>query len=233
MTRKATAKSLLRQMLDESASASVESRVALYNEVQRALGELVADFAPDPACSPRLIAVDAIDGNDYNPNKVASRELDLLEQSMRADGVTMALVVVLAPDGRAVVVDGFHRRSVGADRLRRPYLPCAVIDRPLADRMASTVRHNRARGKHQVDLMADLVKGMMALGWDDERVADAIGMSVEESLRLRQMVGAARLLANEDYSREWSVVREDRPLTTDTETGMNARSEDADSEPNG
>ena len=180
-------------------------RVAAYNEAQCALGALVADLAPDPACAPQLVPADAVQANDYNPNRVASTELDLLEQSMRADGITMPVVVMPAA-GRWLVIDGFHRHGVATQRLGRRWLVCSTIDRPLADRMASTVRHNRARGKHQVELMAALVKGMMDLGWDDERVAEALGMSVEELLRLRQMVGAARLLAAETYSRSWGSI---------------------------
>jgi ParB-like chromosome segregation protein Spo0J len=184
---------------------SEDELISYYNEAQRALGEIVRHISPDPACSPQLIAAMDIWANDYNPNKVASVELDLLENSMRADGITMAVVVIRDGD-RATVVDGFHRRMVGSERLGRKYLPCSVIDRPLVDRMASTVRHNRARGKHHVDLMADLVKGMMALGWEDEQIAENLGMSVEELLRLRQMVGAARMMAGEQYTREWGVI---------------------------
>ena len=128
--------------------------------------------------------------------------MDLLEESMRADGVTMPVVVMPLQDTWELI-DGFHRHIVGTQRLGRRYLPCSVIDRPLADRMASTVRHNRARGKHQVELMAALVREMMDLGWDDQRIARALGMSEEELLRLRQMVGAARLLAAREYSLSW------------------------------
>lgn len=182
-------------------------RVDLYNEVQRALGRLVSDVSPDPAVAPQLLPIGRVRSNDYNPNAVAHPEMDLLEQSIKVDGVTMAVVVV--PDEARdewIVVDGFHRRTVIGQRLGRRYLPASVIDRPIADRMASTVRHNRARGRHQVDLMAALVRGMIAHGWDDARVADALGMSAEEFLRLRQMVGAARLLAGTEYSRSWGTI---------------------------
>ena len=188
------------------AGLPVEERVAAYNAAQRALGALVADVTRgDPAASPQLLPAARVHANDYNPNRVASPELDLLEQSMRADGITMPIVVV--PErGDWTVVDGFHRRTTAVARLGREYVPASVIDSSRADRMASTVRHNRARGKHQVDLMASLMRGMMAEGWDDERTAAALGMSVEESLRLRQMVGAARILAADHYERAWRVV---------------------------
>jgi ParB-like chromosome segregation protein Spo0J len=181
---------------------SETDRVALYNTLTRAAAALVADVSGDPATAPQLIPVESVVGNTYNPNTVAGPEMDLLEQSMRADGITMC-VVVMESGPAWTVIDGFHRHKVGVERLGRRYLPCSVIDRPLADRMASTVRHNRARGKHQVELMAALVKSMMELGWDDARIAESLGMSEEELLRLRQMVGAAKLLAGEEYSRSW------------------------------
>lgn len=188
------------------AGLPVEERVAAYNAAQRALGALVADVTHgDPATAPQLLPAARVHANDYNPNRVATPELDLLEQSMRADGITMPIVVV--PErGDWTVVDGFHRRTTAITRLGREYVPASVINSSRADRMASTVRHNRARGKHQVDLMASLMRGMMAEGWDDERTAAALGMSVEESLRLRQMVGAARILAADHYERAWRVV---------------------------
>ena len=188
--------------IQDCGTFSTAERVELYNRVQQALGDLVVNLNPDPACSPRLILASSVESNSYNPNKVASVEMDLLENSIRADGITMAIVVMRDGD-RAEVVDGFHRHIVASQRLGRKYLPCAVIDRPLVDRMASTIRHNRARGKHHVDLMADLVKGMMALGWDDDTIAKNLGMSSEELLRLKQLVGAAKLLAGERYTRSW------------------------------
>lgn len=190
--------------------ASVPERVAVYNAVSTALGRLVEDIAPDPALSPQLLHAAAVHGNAYNPNTVAAPEVDLLEQSMRADGITMP-IVVLRQEQSAEVVDGFHRRCVAVERLGRAYLPCAVIDRPLAERMASTVRHNRARGKHQVELMAALVRQMLTLGWDDARIAASLGMTEEELLRLRQMAGAARMLAADEYTREWTTTKEEGP----------------------
>lgn len=185
-------------------------RIAIYNEAQAALRGLIRDVSEDPACTPQLVPAELVVGNEYNPNRVASTELDLLEESIRADGITMAIVVM--PDElrrQWVVIDGFHRRVVATERLGRRYLPVVVIERELPDRMASTVRHNRARGKHQVDLMAALIRGMVTLGWDDERMATALGMSPEELLRLRQMVGVARVLAADEYSCSWGNITPD------------------------
>lgn len=189
------------------AELTEERRVAAYNVIVAAAAAMVSGVSDDPACRPQLVPADQVEGNDYNPNKVAAPELDLLEESIKADGITMALVVMTDLErDRWVVIDGFHRHRVATERLGRRWVPCTVLERPLADRMASTVRHNRARGKHQVELMAALVKALLAEGLDDEQMAVRLGMSVEELLRLRQMVGAARIFAADEYSRSWGTV---------------------------
>lgn len=193
-----SAKLAIRSLL----AMSEESRVSAFNELQRELADLVRDVCSDPACSPRLVSTERIDPCDYNPNHTADPELDLLETSMREDGVTMPIVVV--PDGeRVIIVDGFHRHKVGSERLGQRYLPCSFIERPLAERMAATIRHNRARGKHQVELMGVIVRALVREGLDDERICSAIGLSLEELLRLKQTVGAAGMLASKEYGRAW------------------------------
>ncbi len=194
-----------REALAGASGLTDDQKVDLFNRIQDSMFTLIRHLCPDPACCPQLLRSDKIHGNDYNPNKVASTEMDLLEQSMREDGITMSIVVMKESASSAVVIDGFHRRTVATERLGRKWVPCSVIDRPLGDRMASTVRHNRARGKHQVDLMGSLIKGMMDLGWDDDKIASSLGMSPEEFLRLRQMVGAASVMAGEYYTRSWAV----------------------------
>jgi ParB-like chromosome segregation protein Spo0J len=128
--------------------------------------------------------------------------MDLLEESIRSDGITMAIVVMRDSDNWTVV-DGFHRRSVAAERLGRKMLPCVELPADRADRMASTVRHNRARGRHEVELFAAIVRDVLAEGWDEGRTATELGVSPEELLRLRQIVGAARALASPEYGRAW------------------------------
>jgi ParB-like chromosome segregation protein Spo0J len=182
-------------------------RVSAYNAATKALRAMVVDVCDDPALAPQLVQSDDIEANDYNPNNVAFPEMDLLEQSIREDGVTMPLVTCRDRDRRKwVMVDGFHRHLVLRDRLGRKYLPCSEIDSAIVDRMASTVRHNRARGKHQVDLMAAMVRSMLQLGWDDEKIAHHLGMSVEELLRLKQVAGVAHLLAADEYSQSWGPI---------------------------
>lgn len=197
--------------LTESARPmSIPERVAVYNGALKALGGLVSDVSPDPVLSVQLVHSGALHANDYNPNSVASPEMDLLEDSIRADGVTMPVVTVHDGNGSWIVVDGFHRQSVIRTRLGREYIPCSVINSGMADRIASTIRHNRARGKHQVDLMGGIVRQLIELEWDDDRISQHLGMTNDELLRLKQTVGAATLLAGSEYSKSWGVIEEDR-----------------------
>lgn len=186
-----------------------KEKVTLFNAVTLALKDIMSDISQDPVLSIQLIPADCIEANDYNPNKVASPEMDLLEDSIRADGVTMPVVVVCDKKReKCVTVDGFHRQVVIGQRLARKYIPCSIIDTDISNRMASTIRHNRARGKHQVDMMADIVKALMSNGWEDTRIAKHLGMTGEELLRLKQTVGIAEMLAGSEYSKSWGPIDE-------------------------
>lgn len=200
---------IARRVADEVvALGSVESKVALYNEVMAALQAAMPEVV-DPAAFPRLLHRDRISPNDYNPNKVAPTELELLETSMTEDGITMPVVVAPEGNGEFSVVDGFHRRKVASERLRREYIPASVIDKPRGGRIASTVRHNRARGKHQVDLQGALVVALVKLGLSDADISKQLGMSVEELLRMKQIVGAAKLIGGVEYNTSYG--RTDEP----------------------
>lgn len=185
-------------------------RIAALNRVRDEIARL-SPFC-DPVDRVRWVPADRVQANDYNPNAVASPEMKLLEHSVRTDGFTQPIVV--APDGdRYVVVDGFHRSRVGtevADIRERTggYLPVVVLDKSIQERMASTIRHNRARGKHQVDLMGELVRELVQRGWGDAQIAEHLGMSFEELLRLKQLVGIARLFAAPEYSKSWGDINE-------------------------
>ncbi len=182
------------------------TRVEVFNRVTAALRAMMRGVCDDPVLGVQLVAAVDVRPNDYNPNRVASVELDLLERSIVEDGVTMPVVVVMDGTGQAVVVDGFHRQRVIRERLHRNWVPCSVIDKPFGDRMASTIRHNRARGRHVVDLMGSIVAKLDAEGWAGDKIADHLGMSPEELLRLRQMTGAARALAATEYTRSAEAV---------------------------
>lgn len=192
----------LADLIAKSAGLPLAERVEVYNRALRALHTLVRDACEAPVLGLQLVPIASVSANDYNPNRVASPEMDLLEQSIRCDGLTMPVVTV--PDGDGwVVVDGFHRRTVMDERIGSAWLPVTVIDGPRADRMASTIRHNRARGKHQVDRMGDIVRALIGQGWDDEKIAEHLGMTPEELLRLKQVVGAAHMMASREYGGSW------------------------------
>lgn len=169
-------------------------------------------FASEPVDFVRWVKVDDVHGNDYNPNVVAPPEMELLRLSVQADGYTQPVVTMPDDDG-IVVIDGFHRTRIAKEfpdihQRVHGYLPVVTIreDRhDVNDRMASTIRHNRARGKHQVSVMSDIVIELKRRNWSNDRVAKELGMDADEVLRLCQMTGLAELFADEDFSDSWDV----------------------------
>lgn len=162
----------------------------------------------------RWIDFDDVVPNDYNPNNVAKIELGLLAKSIEYDGYTQPIVTIFDPsNGKYTVVDGFHRYYVM--KVRKDIneschgkLPCVVIEKDINDRMASTIRHNRARGKHSVDGMANLVFKMLDNGWTDAEICNELGMEPEEILRLKHITGFSKLFADTEYNRAWMTRRQ-------------------------
>jgi ParB-like chromosome segregation protein Spo0J len=155
------------------------------------------------------VPLDKIKANDYNPNAVAPPEMELLEVSIWEDGYTQPVVVAKDPDSDLyIVVDGFHRYSILRDSKRirereKGILPCVVIDKDMSDRMASTIRHNRARGTHNIELMSSIVAELVEMGKGDFWICKHVGMSKDELLRLKQITGLAALFLNKDFSASW------------------------------
>jgi len=153
------------------------------------------------------VPIEKVHANAYNPNTVAQTEMELLYLSIAEDGYTQPVVTYYDPAKDAYeVVDGFHRYLVMKTRpdiaaRNHGLLPVVVIDKPLANRMASTIRHNRARGKHTVNGMSALVIGLLNLGWSDSKVCREIGMEKEELRRLKHVTGYAKFFLNAPYSR--------------------------------
>ena len=152
------------------------------------------------------VPVEKVYANDYNPNAVALMEMQLLYVSIKHDGYTQPVVAVYDEKrDRFVIVDGFHRYSV-MKRYRDIYelnhglLPIVVLDKSLNDRMASTIRHNRARGKHSIDGMSALVVEMLKNGWEDRRVCEELGLEKQELIRLKHITGYAKFFAGGGYS---------------------------------
>jgi ParB-like chromosome segregation protein Spo0J len=155
------------------------------------------------------VPIEKVQANDYNPNSVAPPEMALLETSIWEDGYTQPIVTYYDPERDIyIVVDGFHRYLIGKEsaRIREREggtLPVVVIDKELGDRMASTIRHNRARGSHNVELMSTIVSELVEMGKGDRWICQHIGMSLDELLRLKQITGVAALFANRDFSDSW------------------------------
>lgn len=162
-----------------------------------------------PVYNVRPVPIEKIRANEYNPNKVATPEMKLLYDSIREDGYTMPIVCYYnAEDDMYEIVDGFHRYTVmlkHKDIYDREggKMPVSVIDKPIADRMASTIRHNRARGSHDVDLMSGIVAELHNLGRSDRWIMKHLGMDAEEVLRLKQITGLAALFKDNEFSRAW------------------------------
>lgn len=217
--RSATVEGMLADM-----QAELESiRTALTQEllgkppmVAMALVEAVRDLlhgaSPNramPVDRVRWVPWESVVPNDYNPNSVARIEMQLLLRSILADGYTQPVVTIWDPEmQKYVIVDGFHRYYVMKESQEvrdrcNGLLPIVVIDKSINDRMASTVRHNRARGKHSLDGMANLVFSMLEEGWNDADICNELGMEPEELLRLKHITGFSKLFENVEYSKAW------------------------------
>ena len=197
---------------------STDDRVTVINELKEAL-KGVSPFVDEPVDCVQWVREDLVVANDYNPNSVAPPEMELLHTSIQEDGYTQPIVVFFH-DGIYEVVDGFHRNRVGKEyediRERiHGYLPVTVINddrHDKADRIASTIRHNRARGKHRVDKMSDIVIDLKRRNWSDEKIARELGMDADEVLRLTQITGLAEMFADQDFSEAWEVDIDDESI---------------------
>ena len=189
-------------------AGDLPGRVDTYNRLVRIAAAHVD--LPHPALCVQLVPVETVHGNDYNPNKVAPPEMRLLHLSIAKDGLTMPVVVADDSDGSQVVVDGFHRTTIVKTKadVREStggYLPVVRLNKGVEDRITSTVRHNMARGTHQVELTARLVTALRKHNWTNQRIGLELGMDPDEVLRLKQITGLAEAFAHEDFSRAWEV----------------------------
>jgi ParB-like chromosome segregation protein Spo0J len=190
-------------------------RITALNRLRAALHE-VSPFKSEPVDCILWVPAESVEANDYNPNNVAPPEMRLLEHSITEDGYTQP-IVTWRPDPASEcreVVDGFHRNRVGRecpavrDRLHG-YLPVTTINegrQDRSDRIAATIRHNRARGKHQVAAMSEIVQELARRNWSDARIGKELGMDPDEVLRLKQISGLAEMFADEEFSEAWEVM---------------------------
>lgn len=185
-----------------------EARIEGLNAVREFIHRRISQN-PNPVDFVRLIPIDKVQANDYNPNAVATQELKLLYTSIDHDGYTQPIVCIYDEKiDKYIIVDGFHRYSVmrkNEDILKRNngLLPCVVIEKNINDRMASTIRHNRARGSHNVGGMSDIVFKMLENGWTDAEICNEIGLEPDELIRLKHITGFSKLFANREYSKAW------------------------------
>jgi len=197
-----------------AAAGKVKDKAAFLSGLREFLHRELSPVKSQPVDLIRWVPIEKVTPNDYNPNSVAKTEMRLLYSSILHDGYTQPIVTVYdeAKD-QYVIVDGFHRYFVcknNPDILERNcgMLPVVVIDKDINDRMASTIRHNRARGKHSVSGMSSMVFQMLDNGWADEAICNELGMEAEELLRLKHITGFSRLFENTEYKKSWMAKRQ-------------------------
>jgi hypothetical protein len=186
-----------------------DARLEALNEARKEL-HAVSPLRHHPIDLVLWVPAEAVEANDYNPNTVAPAERKLLEHSIESDGYTQPVVTWVEQERRETV-DGFHRGEAGrtSATVREQtlgYLPVTTANADRTgrnDRMASTIRHNRARGRHRVDGMSAIVQELVRRNWSEERIAKELGMDADEVLRLKQITGLAELFAEREFSQAW------------------------------
>jgi len=188
-----------------------DEKIMVLNEIRWMLHE-ISPFRDEPVDCVLWVDAGTVQGNNYNPNRVAPPEMKLLKRSVLEDGYTQP-IVTWRVNGQREVVDGFHRNRVGKEdkqvrKRTKGYLPVTTVNEwrtDRGDRIAATIRHNRARGKHQVEGMSDIVIELSRRNWSDARIAKELGMDSDEVLRLKQISGLAEMFADAEFSEAWEV----------------------------
>ncbi|HGY3716262.1 TPA: IbrB-like domain-containing protein [Citrobacter gillenii] len=186
-----------------------KERVEAINEFRMAIHS-VSPFREEPVDCVLWVESKNITPNDYNPNNVAPPEKKLLLKSIEADGFTQPIVVVHSAEKEYEIIDGFHRHELGKSKPSlksrlKGYLPVTCLQRERHERMAATIRHNRARGRHQIHAMSEIVRELSLLGWSEEKIGKDLGMDSDEVLRLKQINGLQELFADRRFSKAWTV----------------------------
>lgn len=200
---------LTQDLLSYLSGLSDDERIKAINEFRKAIHS-VSPFRDEPVDCVLWIKNEHISPNDYNPNNVAPPEKKLLLKSIEADGFTQPIVATRSSPEEYEIVDGFHRHELGKSKTTlksrlKGYLPITCLEGERHDRMAATIRHNRARGRHQIHAMSEIVRELALLGWEDERIGKELGMDEDEVLRLKQINGLQELFAGRRFSKAWTV----------------------------
>ena len=199
----------IKEIIKNIEKCTISEKIELINQIKIELHN-ISPFKNEPVDCVLWIKNDSVVANDYNPNSVAPPEMELLRLSINNDGFTQP-IVSMAVNGHVEVVDGFHRNRVGTEcedikKRVHGYLPVVKIRKTQEgknDRVASTIRHNRARGKHRVDGMSEIVADLKKRNWSDRKIAKELGMDQDEVLRLSQITGLTELFANKEFSEAW------------------------------
>lgn len=204
-------KQVIKQEIKEKLnSMSLDEKVEFINDLKLFLHEN-SPFSTEPVDCVLWVKNDSVYANDYNPNSVAPPEMELLRLSISNDGYTQPIVSMSNEDGTREVIDGFHRNRVGKEceeiqQRVHGYLPVVTIRESQTDknnRIASTIRHNRARGKHKVESMSEIVVDLKRRNWSPEKIAKELGMDSDEVLRLSQISGLIEMFDDKDFSIAW------------------------------
>ena len=204
-------KEKIEQLINEIDTLNLEEKIEAINVLKTELKK-ISPFAMEPVDCVQWVKEELVIANDYNPNSVAPPEMELLHTSIQEDGYTQPIVVYFH-DGIYEVVDGFHRNRVGKEykdikERIHGYLPVTIINderHDKADRIASTIRHNRARGKHKVEAMSDIVIELKRRNWSDKKIGKELGMDPDEVLRLTQITGLAEMFSDKEFNEAWEV----------------------------
>lgn len=211
-------KTLLEKMSDVKTAlrySSLDNKVHLINEFKKMMHE-ISPFKTEPVDCVLWVKNDTVASNNYNPNSVAPPEMELLRLSISNDGYTQPIVSMDNSDGTREVIDGFHRNRVGKEcqdiqSRVHGYLPVVTIresQKDLNNRVASTIRHNRARGKHGVESMSDIVVDLKKRNWSPAKISKELGMDSDEVLRLSQISGLLEMFSDGEFSKAWDVKEE-------------------------
>ena len=174
----------------------------------------MSDFSEHPVSEVKWVDINKVEPNDYNPNSVAGTEMSLLYTSIKHDGYTQPIVTIYDEEkNKYIIVDGFHRYFIcktnkDIQESTNGHVPIVVIKKDINERMASTVRHNRARGAHSVTGMSQMVFSMLDNGWADAEICNHLGMSADELLRLKHITGFSKLFKDAEYNKTWTTKRQ-------------------------
>jgi ParB-like chromosome segregation protein Spo0J len=200
-----------KEIIKEIKTLDTDEQIDVINQLKIAMHE-ISPMKDEPVDCVLWVRADTVEANDYNPNKVAPPEMKLLEVSIDEDGYTQP-IVTWQINGHREVIDGFHRTRVGKEsksiyKRIMGYLPVTTINdvrEDRGDRIAATIRHNRARGKHQVQAMSEIIVELKRRFWTDEKIGRELGMEPDEVLRLSQISGLAEMFMDNEFSEAWEV----------------------------